>query len=84
MAAWCVARDLGAMAKRLSGKYRETQATDSRERYRWPAGDGEVWGGCHGVGSPKPTLRWRVQGWPLLSGARGEDAGPFLGVSGGT
>lgn len=30
VAAWCGARDLGALAKRLLGKYRDTQATDSR------------------------------------------------------
>lgn len=46
VAAWCVARDLGAMAKRLSGKYRETQATDSRERYRWPQRGQQVMERC--------------------------------------
>ena len=86
--AWCVARDPGALAKRLSGKYRGTQVTDSREKYKWPQRGQQVmekvWGRCYGEGSPKSTLRWSVQDWPLLSGSEGSGCRPFLGVSGGT
>lgn len=79
-----MARDLGALAKRLSGKYRDTQVTDSRDKYRWLQRGQQVmekvWGGWHGEGSPKSTLRWSVQGWPLFPGGQGSGCRAFSGA----